>query len=311
MKKFSAARFVINIMLITIICFVTNDCIINMQIEKNKEVYVSKSNYEGNDKPKYTEIIDGDLKVYFFYVGQADCILVRDKDKTMLIDAGNNYDGELICEYLKSLDISKIDYLIGTHAHEDHIGGLDNVIENFDIDTIYIPKKGNTTRSFEEVLDAISAKGLKVKTPEIGNTFKLKDAVCEIVYVDNDAENLNNSSITVIMNYGSQKYLFAGDIEKEVENSIAWRNVDVLKVAHHGSKTSSTRKFLNQTKPKIAVISLGKNNDYGFPHNTTIDKLNTIGAQIYRTDMDGTILIKSDGKEIFVEKLDVSLDGNY
>lgn len=235
------------------------------------------------------------LKIYFINVGQADSTLVIDNDKTMLIDAGTNDQGENVVQFLKNKGITKIDYLIGTHPHEDHIGGLDNVIDTFDIGTIYMPKVQTNTKTFESVLDSISNKGLKITTPNVNDIFKLSDAECQIMSTVNDESNLNLSSIVVRMTYGEQSYLFMGDAEKENEQTRNWPQTNVLKVGHHGSDTSTTKNFLSQVKPKIAIISVGKDNSYGHPKQIVLDKLSNIGAEIYRTDTSGTILVTSNG----------------
>lgn len=254
--------------------------------------------------------VDSNLKIYFFDVGQADSILVMNSDKTMLIDAGNNQDGKLIVDYLNSLSISKIDYLIGTHPHEDHIGGLDNVINSFDIGTIYMPKVETNTKTFEDVLDAVSNKNMTITSPNIGDTFNVGECECRVMAIDNDAKELNLSSIVIRMTFGNQSYLFTGDMEEENEKNINWPKTNVLKVSHHGSNTSSSIDFLKSVSPEIAVISVGKDNSYGHPTKTIINRLNSIGATIYRTDTDGTILLTSDGNTNNIEKLNVSLDGN-
>lgn len=320
MKKFSMTGFVIWLFIIALLVFYINDAMVMHKIEKNKEsidnvqVETNAITEENKEKIKNTETVEKnnkDIEIYYFYVGQADCILVKTEEANMLIDAGNNDDGKLICDYLKKLKIGTIDYLIGTHAHEDHIGGLDNVIKSFNIGTIYMPSKETTTKTFEDVIKATKAKKINIKTPKIGEKFLLADAECEIVYVDNEAEDLNESSIVIMMKHGEKKYLFTADIGNTSEELVKWEDIDVLKVAHHGSRKSSSEKFLKQTKPDIAIISLGKENEYGYPHDEAIRRLNNVNAKIYRTDKDGTILLKSDGNKIEIEKIQVSLDGIY
>lgn len=323
MKKFNMTGFVIWIFIIATVVFYINESIIMYKIDdkkqntdnSNEEVKTQQEEKEEKQEEiKDTEIItktDANLEIYYFYVGQADCILVKNNEATMLIDAGNNDDGKLICNYLKELKINKIDYLIGTHAHEDHIGGMDNIIKSFDIGTIYMPSKETNTKTFEDVISAVKNKNLKIKTPKIGEKFVLEDAECEIVYVDNNSEDLNESSIVIMMRHGEKKYLFTADIGSVSEEQVMWEDIDVLKVAHHGSRKSSSEKFLKQTKPEFAIISLGKENEYGYPHAAAIKRLTNINAKIYRTDIDGTILLKSDGNKIEIEKKEISLDGIY
>ena len=259
-------------------------------------------NYESNEN---TTVVEGqNVVVHFFDVGQADSILVQSEEKTMLIDAGTNNMGKTVVKYLQDLNIFKIDYLVGTHPHEDHIGGLDDVINNFEIGTIYMPKVQTNTKTFEDVLDAISNKNLKITSPEVGFKFNVGNAQCEIMSIGRgtaeEKSNLNLSSIVIRMTYGEQSFLFTGDAEKQNEEARQWPQTTVLKVGHHGSDTSSSQEFLNEVKPQIAIISVGKGNTYGHPKQTTIDQLQKINARIYRTDESGTITITCDGKNNIV-----------
>ena len=243
-----------------------------------------------------------DLSIDFIDVGQADSILVRNQDKVMLIDAGTNEAGETVVNYLKNLGITKIDYLIGTHPHEDHIGGLDDVINNFDIGQIYMPKIETTTKTFEDVLDAIENKNLTVTAPNKGDKIELGQAVGEFMTEPIlDKDNLNVSSLVLRLEFGNTSYLFMGDAEEENEETIRWPKTDVLKVGHHGSSTSSSESFLEQVEPQYAIIMAGKDNSYGLPTQETIDKLNNRGSEIYRTDEDGTIQMTSDGNTIEIK----------
>ena len=239
---------------------------------------------------------DNNLRVYCLDVGQGDSILITNNNKTMLIDASTNEMGSRVVKYLNDLGIKKIDYLVGTHPHEDHIGGLDNVIKSFDIGTIYMPNVVATTKTFEEVIDAISAKKLKVTSPKTGDKFTVGNAECEVMSIRNDKDDYNNCSIVIKMDFNNVSYLFTGDAEESVESSRKWPHIDVLKVGHHGSNTSSSKNFLEQIKPEVALISVGQGNTYGHPTQATLKRLSNIGAKIYRTDENGTILLIEKGE---------------
>ena len=250
-----------------------------------------------------SEAVDGeDVDVYYLDVGQADSILVQSNGMNMLIDAGNNDMGKTVVRDLQALGIKKIDVLIGTHPHEDHIGGLDDVIKNFDIGTIYMPKVQTNTKTFEDVLDAINEKGLKITSPEVGYKFNVGNAVCEVMNcgtgTSEEKSNLNLSSIVIRMTYGEQSFLFMGDASIKTEeyllNNYILPNVDILKVGHHGSYTSTSTDFINVIKPKYSVISVGENNMYKHPNKSVLDILDN--TKLFRTDVDGTIEVKISKK---------------
>ena len=244
--------------------------------------------------------VTGNLTVDFIDVGQADSILITNNNESMLIDAGNNEDGEDIIKYLENKGIKKLNYVVGTHPHEDHIGGLDDVINSdIQIENILMPKITTTTKTFEDVLDAIENKGLTVEAPSKGYEFKIGEANCKVM-TDSiiDKDNLNISSIVIRLTFGNNSFLFMGDSEEENEKTISWPKTDVLKVGHHGSNTSSSEKFLNEVSPKYAVIMAGEGNSYGLPKDEIVKRIESLGTTIYRTDKNGTIEMISDGNEI-------------
>jgi competence protein ComEC len=252
------------------------------------------------------------LNILFFDVGQADCELIISNGQTLLIDAGNSRDGEKIVNAIRGLGISRLDYVVGTHVHEDHTGGMSYIVDSFDIGTFYLPyNTTSTTNFYKKLLTSLTNKKMTITEANIGDKFTVGETNCEIMSVDNsEPENINEESIVIEMSFGTQKYLFMGDAEKVNEDKRQWNDIDVLKVGHHGSNTSSSQKFLEQVLPEISIISVGKDNSYGLPKDKILERLNKIGSTIYRTDNDGTIQLISDGNTNKIVKVNLSLDGN-
>lgn len=285
---------------------------INNETQSTTNVQLKESTEKEEEVENTVNLTDdSNLKIYFIDVGQADCILINNNGEYALIDAGNNEDGSKVVTYLQSLGITEFKYVFGTHAHEDHIGGMDNIIESFKIDDFYMPDAITTTKTFESVLDALEEKSVAFETPSINDTFTLSDATIKVLYVGTDTSDLNNTSIVLRMTYGDTSYLFMGDATSTVEKTIlsSVEETDVLKVGHHGSQYSSTSDFLNKVNPKYAIIEVGKNNTYDHPKQTTLDKLNKLGTKIYRTDESGTIILTSDGKNISFETIKTDTNG--
>ena len=244
-----------------------------------------------------------DLKVHFIDVGQGDSTLIEKDGHFMLIDAGERDQGPTVVSYLKEQGVKKLDYVIGTHPHSDHIGGLEAVIKAFDVDKIIMPQKAHTTKLYERLLNTIDEKKLKITLPKIGEVYELGDSSFQILGPNRDyGDNLNNWSVGIRLDYGKTSFAFFGDAEKGAEDDMLANGfslkADVLKVSHHGSSTSSSGPFLDQVSPEYAVISCGKDNDYGHPHKETMEALQKRNITVFRTDQLGSILAVSDGSKI-------------
>ena len=252
------------------------------------------------------------LEVQFIDVGQADCILIRNEDHNMLIDAGNNKDGKLLVKYLKDLGITEFDYVIGTHPHEDHIGGLDNIIKSFTIKHLMMPDVTTNTKTFEEVLDAAEKKELQIEIPEIDSTFMMGDLKFTVIHTGTNEEDLNSDSIVLRMDYKNNSYLFTADVTGDVEKTLLDKNIDVdiYQVAHHGSVYSNTYEFLEKVTPEYAFIQLAKDNDYYYPHIKAINRIKKHTDKIYMNSELGTIIIKDDGDNIEVINKQTNTDGD-
>lgn len=278
--------------------------------EPKKVKEVEKEPEEPEEPKKETFQKARDLKVHYIDVGQGDSILIQlPNGQTMLIDGGPGKHAQIVIDYLKEEKVEKIDYLVATHPHEDHIGGLPSVVNSFDIDKIYMPNKTHTTKAFEDLLLAIQNKDKKITIAKAGDLILDKEGLSvEILAPEENLndDNLNNNSIVLKLVYENNSFLFTGDIEAAIEQSIVNKGYniksDVLKIAHHGSNTSTANEFLNKANPKYAVITCGKGNQYDHPHQATIDKLEAKNIEIYRTDLDGIIIATSDGEKITFEK---------
>ena len=246
-----------------------------------------------------------ELKVHFLDVGQGDSIFIElPTNETILIDASIKEASNKIINHLREENVSKIDYVFATHPHSDHIGGMSAVIKAFDIGQIYMPKAVTTTKTYENLLLTIKDKNLKIKTAKAGNTIIDTDDLKLVVLAPNQDsyESLNNYSIVLKLTYKEKSFLFTGDAETLSEKEITGDvEADVLKVGHHGSRTSTSQAFLNKVNPSYAVISVGLNNDYKHPHQEVIDRLEKKNIKIYRTDQNGDIIFTTDGYNIDVK----------
>lgn len=280
-------------------------------------VYVQLNNTNTINKYNDININSEQLNIFFFNVGQADSSLIMYNGKTILIDAGNISDGKEILKFLNAKGIQQIDYLIGTHIHEDHIGGMTDIINDFPVKKIFMPyNEKDNSKFYNKVKKAIKSKDLLIETLKETDELSLgENLVFKILYVDNtEPSKANNASIVAQLTYAKQKYLFMGDAEKEVENKLISKglleDVDVLKVGHHGSDTSTTENFINKVLPEISIISVQERVKYeDMPNENVINRLKD-KSKIYRTDIDGTIWITSDGTTNIITTLkDLNLNG--
>ena len=253
---------------------------------------------------------DSNMLVHYINVGQGDAELIQVNGLNMLIDAGPGSNEKDLISYLDKLKIKKLDYVIATHPHEDHIGNMDDVINKYEIGKFYAPKVEHTTKAFEKMVTALKKKDLKINVIKEGtDTIDLgKDTKVSVFSPKanfNDKKDLNNYSPIIKIQYGNNSFLFTGDAEKLEENYVLDKGydikADVLKLGHHGSTTSTSENFLKKVNPSIGIISCGIDNDYGHPHKETLKKLDKYKVKIYRTDKDGTITLSSDGKNIIKE----------
>lgn len=245
------------------------------------------------------------MLVHYIDVGQGDSILIQVNNKNLLIDAGPKSDKTKLLDYLSNLNLEKLDYVIATHPHEDHIGNMADIIDDYTLLAFYAPKVQSTTKTFEQMVEALKRKNLKINVIKKGtDSIDLgKNTKITVLSPTQDSyENLNNYSPVMKIEYGSTSFLFTGDAEKDIETEIISNNEDissdVLKIGHHGSSTSTSKNFFNKVNPSIGVISVGEDNTYNHPHKETIKLLSESNVTTYRTDKDGTIVISSDGSKI-------------
>ncbi len=249
----------------------------------------------------------GYLTVHYIDVGQGDSVLVTCGGEYMLIDAGENGNGDTVVEYISDLGITELDLVIGTHAHSDHIGSMDEVLNAIPAQQVWYPSYRHGTKTEDNFLNAATNCGANIRQPDLGETYDLGGATVTVLGpVKNDYTDPNDMSIVVMVTYGSNKFLFTGDLEKtdgaETDLVDHWGadvlKADVLKVGHHGSDTSTGYYFLRAVDPDYAVISVGEGNKYGHPKQETLDILGDDDVWVYRTDYMGSIVAVSDGREI-------------
>lgn len=240
------------------------------------------------------------MKVHFIDVGQGDSILIQSPNgKTMLIDGGTKAEGDTVVAYLKSLKVSKLDYVVATHPDADHIGGLIDVVNTFTVGEFINSGKVHTTQTYEELLSTILAKKIKYTEPKTGDSIPLDNALkLQVLHVDSGTSNNNDASIVLKATYNKVSFLLTGDADADIESKIMEKydvNATVLKAGHHGSNTSSSAKFISAVKPAAAILSYGKDNSYGHPHKEVVTRLKNVASKIYSTAVSGNVIVTTNG----------------
>ena len=243
------------------------------------------------------------LEVHFLDVGQGDATLIRCGEAAMLIDAGNNSWGDDVRDYLEYQGIGDLDYVIGTHPDADHIGGLDVVMEAFDCGTVIMPDYEKDTQTYTDVTDVMEEKGYELTLPQVGTVYELGEAAFTIVAPNGEyGDNANDYSVGILLEHGENRFLLTGDAEEDSEADMLDNGIDlsadVLKAAHHGSRTANTEAFLERVNPEYVVISCGEGNSYGHPHAEVLNRIREMGIKVFRTDEEGTVVATSDGAGI-------------
>lgn len=266
------------------------------------------SNYKPN-KVNKTEPVNKivskeNFSIHFIDIDEGDAIIINSNNEYALIDTGKYEFKDKLLNYINNLGIEEFKYVIGTHAHEDHIGTMPTIIRKYKVDRFFMPDQvNNKLKSYELTLKELDKKNITYETPNIDDEFDLNDTKLKVIHIDHDKEELNDTSIILKVTYKNNSFLLTGDATKEVELNILDKDLksDLLKVSHHGSNDASSAQFLSKVNPEYAVISVGKDNDYHHPHQVTLDKLNKLNIKTYRTDLNGNIIAYSDGNNIYIE----------
>ncbi|MFX3643317.1 MAG: ComEC/Rec2 family competence protein [Candidatus Pristimantibacillus sp.] len=243
----------------------------------------------------------GQLNVLFIDIGQGTSVLIEKNGKYLLYDTGDNDKEELMVRTLKEHNIKKIDVVIGSHPHADHIGGLDAVIDNFDVKKLYMPKVTTNTKTFESVLLSAKKKGLKITSAKAGTTIDFgKDISVDVVApIKSKYDDLNDYSVVVKLTYKNQSVLLTGDASYESEMDMVKSGEDLraalLLTPHHGSSSSSSQKMISAVNPEYTVIQVGANNKYGHPTDKVLKRLEKQKVKVFRNDLQGSILATTNG----------------
>lgn len=299
--------------ILLILCMCLTACTATNQAtstsEKSQSDTTSGEAVQSGQEEKAAKALDtskpeGMLEVHYIDVGQGDATLIKCGSHAMLIDGGNNNKGTTVQLYLKKQGVESLDYVIGTHPDADHIGGLDVIVYKYNCDTVIMPDYEKDTKTYQELVDVIHDKNMKITYPVVGEQYALGEAKFTIIAPNSNSYggNANDYSVAILLEYGKNRFLFTGDAEEASEAEMLTNGIDisadVYKVAHHASRSASTQEFLNAVHPKYAVISCGEGNSYGHPHAEVLNRLRSMGVEVFRTDEQGSIIASSDGENI-------------
>lgn len=307
-KRFRHKKLIISISILLICGTIILSYSNNLNIPTWNKIYNYLNISKGTVDVNYE---DYPLSVHILNVGKADAIYIKSNDKNILIDSGDTDTKDQVIQYLNNNKIQQFDLIIATHPHKDHIAGMDNIINTFSINRFIMPKLSETiiptTKTYNSMINSLKDNNITVESPVAGNNFKIGEINIDILGPIKEYDNLNNNSVVVKLAYKNTSFLFVGDAEKEAETDLISSGANlkstVLKVGHHGSKTSTTQKFLNAVNPEYSVISVGPDSN-NLPKDSIINRLKNNNIKTYRTDKSGTIIFTSDGDNInvFTEK---------
>ena len=270
------------------------------QVENKNNQNSNENNSNDNMSISRVEELSSNSEIHFINTGNSDAILIIKDGKAALIDGGDNDDEDLVSSYIKKQGISELEYVFATHPHADHIGGLDRVAKEIKINKLYVSNGEAETKSYRDFINAAASKGLYPSVPLLGSKFDLAGSTFEVLSVAN-TNDPNNNSIVLLYTNGNDKILLMGDAEKEVEQNLNVGDIDLLKVGHHGSYSSSSKLFIDKINPEYAVILVGEDNKYGHPHKETMDTLKEKGIEVHRSDECGDIIFTSTGNGLEVD----------
>ncbi len=294
----------ISVVIILVLAFVFGGMdLVNELFNQDEYIY---EDYIIDNSENGNIIINDMLKIHYIDVGQGDSILLQNEDKTILIDGGTRASKDKLLNYLTENGIETLNYVIATHPHEDHIGSLDDAINNFNVEHVLMPKKSASTKVFSDLVEAIKNKGLKAEQLEVGTEINLADMKITILApVKDDYKETNDVSVGIKVDYKDNSFIFTGDVEEVAEKDIIDTGLNlkanVFKANHHASTTSNSKEFIEKVNPTYAIIQVGEGNSYGHPHTEILELFQQNNITVYRTDRNGNIVLTTDGKTIDFE----------